>query len=364
MKKIFALTLLFFWLMSFMPVFSKALEGSVQYYDIEEVEKSIFTGETEKLEEKDVIKMTVSEVLSSGYSEEGDEFFAQITTEVEGEKGTILPVGTVAHGTIKRISDAKRLGRDGWMELSFDYLVTPDGRQIPIEGKVSTKMHPVASVAKIALQDTGYTLAGGLIGGFTALQLLGIEAAIASHGYTLAGGAAIGGAIGLGISLFRKGKDAMISPGDEIKVRMLTAITLPVIAESALRAEEMQYDGLDVKITNVKLENDPFGEKNTYNLSLIVKNDTSKTFTSFDMAVMSETNNIYYPSVFADNTMLLTKIKPHDRISGRIAFAVDNPRNKHWLVFFDRGTRKPLAKISLDNAIRDAKQREKNKAKK
>lgn len=340
----------------------KKLEGHAQFYEFNDNEvKNIFTGETHKIKTKDVIKMTVSEVLSSGFTQEGDEFFAQITQDVEGKTGVVLPTGTVAHGTVKEMEESKRLGRDGWIEINFDYLVTPDGRQIPIEGKMSTKMHPVKGVAKTVLVDTGYTLAGGVVGGFAALNLLGIEAAIASQGYTLAGGAAIGGAIGLGISLFRKGKDVLISPGDEIKVKMLTPIDLPVISDEALMVEELKYEGLDVKITNVKLEKDPFGEMNTYNLSLIILNNTDKSFSSFDLALISELNRVFYPSVFADNTLLMKTIKPQDRVSGRLSFSVDNPKNNHWLVFFDRRSRKPLAKISIDNAIRLAKQKEREK---
>lgn len=340
----------------------KKLEGHAQYYEYNDSEvKNIFTGETHKIKTRDVIKMTVSEVLSSGFTQEGDEFFAQITQDVEGKDGVVLPIGTVAHGTVKEMEESKRLGRDAWIEINFDYLVTPDGRQIPIEGKMSTKMHPVKGVAKTVLVDTGYTLAGGVVGGFAALNLLGIEAAIASQGYTLAGGAAIGGAIGLGISLFRKGKDVLISPGDEIKVKVLTPVELPVISNEALMVDELKYEGLDVKITNVKLEKDPFGEMNTYNLSLIILNNTDKTFSSFDLALISELNRVFYPSVFADNTLLMKTISPQDRVSGRLSFAVDNPKNNHWLVFFDRRTRKPLAKISIDNAIRLAKQKEREK---
>ncbi len=341
---------------------SKKLEGHAQFYEYNDNEvKNIFTGETHKIKTRDVIKMTVSEVLSSGFTQEGDEFFAQITEDVEGKSGVVLPVGTVAHGTVKEMEDSKRLGRDAWIEINFDYLVTPDGRQIPIEGKMSTKMHPVAGVAKTVLVDTGYTLAGGVIGGFAALNLLGIEAAIASQGYTLAGGAALGGAIGLGISLFRKGKDVLISPGDEIKVRVLTPIDLPVIADEALMVDELKLEGLDVKITNIKLEKDPFGEMNTYNLSLIIINNTEKSFSSFDLALMSDLNRVFYPSVFGDNTLLMKTIKPQDRVSGKLSFAVDNPKNNHWLVFFDRRTRKPVAKISINNAIRLAKQKEREK---
>ena len=90
--------------------------------------------------------------------------------------------------------------------MDFDYLITPDGREIPIEGHMSTKLNPIAEGSKIIAQDVGYTLAGGAVGGILALNWLGGEAAIASQGYTLAGGAAIGSAVGLGnIWRFRVG---------------------------------------------------------------------------------------------------------------------------------------------------------------
>ena len=41
----------------------------------------------EKLERKDTINLTVSQTLSSGYSLEGDEFFAEVSQEVIGNKG-------------------------------------------------------------------------------------------------------------------------------------------------------------------------------------------------------------------------------------------------------------------------------------
>ena len=56
---------------------SKKLEGHAQFYEYNDNEvKNIFTGETHKIKTRDVIKMTVSEVLSSGFSQEGDECFA------------------------------------------------------------------------------------------------------------------------------------------------------------------------------------------------------------------------------------------------------------------------------------------------
>lgn len=335
--------------------------GHAEITEQQQKRKEIFTGETEALSPRRVINMTVSQVLSSGYSEEGDEFFAEISNEVLSEKGVLLPIGTIAHGKIKYLEDSKRMGRDGWIEVAFDYLITPDGREIPIEGKMSTKMHPVKGVTKNVVESAGYTAAGGLVGGYLALNLLGLETAIASQGYSVAGGAGIGAAVGLGMALYRKGKDVLISPGDEIKVKILTSVDLPIIDAKAILQDEIKYDGLNVRITNISVEKDPFGEENTITLSLAIENMTKKNFSSFDVALQNEAQKTFYQSIFAENNLNFIQLKPGDRISGKMSFSVDNPKRQHWLVFNDRQTRKPLAKISIDNAKREIEIRDKNK---
>lgn len=340
------------------------LHGRAEVTDSKKINnEKLFTGEVDELTSHDVIKMTVSQVLSSGYTEEGDEFFAEISSEVEGDKGVVLPTGTIAHGCVREIAGSKRLGRDGWIEVSFDYLITPDGREIPIKGKMSTKLNPVAGTAKNVVKATGYTAAGGVVGGFVALNMFGLPAAIASNGYTLAGGAAVGGAVGLGIALYRKGKDVLISPGDEIRMKISDKIELPVFTKEALKQEEIISDGLKVKITNIEFEKDPFGEMNTITLSLVITNLTEKYFTGFDIAMMNDMNAAYYPSVFGDTTLMFSKIKPGDRVSGKISFAVDNIKRKHWLVFYDRAERAPITKLSIDNAKRELDGKGKKKKK-
>ena len=325
--------------------------------------KELFTGEVDQLEAKDVIKMTVSQVLSSGYTEEGDEFFAEISSEVEGDKGVILPAGTIAHGCVREIQSSKRLGRDGWIEVNFDYLITPDGREIPIQGKMSTKLNPVIGTTKNVAKGAGYTAAGGVVGGFLALNVFGLPAAIASQGYTLAGGAALGGAVGLGMALYRKGKDVLIWPGDEIRVKVVHGIELPVFKKEALKQEEFVCEGLGLKITNIDFEEDPFGELNTITIALVITNLTDKYFTGFDISLMNDLNASFYPSVFGDTSIMFSKIKPGDRTSGRISFSVDNIKRKHWLVIYDRAQRKQIAKVSIDNAYRDIQDKKKAKKK-
>lgn len=341
-------------------------QGHAEFDDeYTELDKKMYTGKTETLEKRDVIEMTVSQVLDGSFSLEGDEFFAEVTNDVVGDKGIIIPKGTVAHGTITQTSEAKRLGRDGHLSLSFDYLVTPDGREIPIEGKMSTKLNPVVGTSKVIAKSAGYTAVGGVVGGFLALNMFGLPAAVASQGYTLAGGAAVGGAVGLGMALYRKGKDVLISPGDEIRVKITKGVELPVFKTEALKQKEFVCDGLNVKITNIDYGEDPFGEKNTITIAIVITNLTDKYFTGFDISLVNDLNASFYPSVFGDTTIMFSKIKPGDRVAGRISFSVDNIKRKHWLVFYDRINRKPVAKLSIDNAYREIQaKKKKNKRKK
>lgn len=343
-------------------VLAETFDASIEYNEnYTPRQEEIFTGEIETLERKDIINMTVSQVLDGSFSIEGDEFFAEVTSDVIGNKGVIIPKGTIAHGSIIESGEAKSLGRSAWIEMDFDYLITPDGREIPIEGHMSTKLNPVVETAKIVAQDVGYTAAGGVVGGFVALNLLGLEAAIASHGYTLAAGAAVGGAYGLGMALIRKGHNVLIAPGDEIKVKIKSDVQLPVYREEALMQHELFYPGLDIFISNIKHEKDPFDVANTITLTVMITNHSDKNLSGLDMALINDYNAVFRPSIFGDTKIMFKQIKPGEKIIGDISFAVDNINRNFWLVFFDKKKGSPLTKISIDNAYRKVSKKTKKK---
>lgn len=339
----------------------ETFQGHAIKEDEQQEQSELFTGKIETLDKHDVIKMTVSQVIDGSYSFEGDEFFAKVTSDVMGEEGVVIPKGTIAHGLICQSAEAKRLGRDGYISLKFDYLITPDGRQIPIEGNMSTKMHPLKAAGKIVATDIGYTAAGGVIGGYTALSALGIEAAVLSNGYTVAGGAALGGTVGLAMSLYRKGKDVLIAPGDEIRVKVSTSMSLPVYKESALKQEEINFPGLTVRVANIIYEKDPFGELNTITLSMSISNMSTTVFSGMDITLVNDLGQVFTPTVFGDTRLMFSQIKPGDRMAGKISFSVHNVNDSYWLTFYDRITKKPVAKISLDNAYKNVSDKVKKK---
>jgi hypothetical protein len=315
-------------------------------------EDKIFTKEKAKLDATQNIELTVSQVLNGATSMEGDEFFAEVSTEVLSGSGVLLPKGTVAHGRIKDIIDPKRMGRNGYIELSFDYLITPDGREIPIEGDMSSKLGPAKTTAKVVGESVAATAVGGVYGAVAAIEIAGLEGAIVSHGYTLLGGAAIGGVIALGMCLFRKGENVLISPGDVIKVKIKSTDDIQVMTHEAVRQDEIAYEGLDVKITDIYLEKDPFDHLNTYTLDLIINNNSKTDFSTFDIEMVSDLHSSYRPSIFTDykNSLAMKRIRRGESVSGVLSFSVDNPKRQHWLVFYDKRTHKPLARISIDNA--------------
>lgn len=362
-KKLTTLLILSSFILTNTAVIADVLQGGVETSNQirKELESELFTGKVETIDRSDVIHMTVSQVLDSNINIEGDEFFAEVVNDVKGDSGVLIPKGTFAHGKISQTTEAKKMGRPATISLDFDYLITPDGREIPIEGKMSTKLNPVTSTAKIVAQDVGYTVAGGAVGGFMALNWLGLEAAIASQGYTLAGGAAIGGAIGLGMALIRKGHDVLIAPGDEIKVKINTKVSLPVYKESALMQHEMLYPGLDINITNVKHEQDPFGEANTITLTVLISNMSDKTISGLDSALVNDYNAVFRPSIFGDTKLMFQQIPPGEKYLGNISFSVDNINRKFWLTFYDRRSKKPITKISVDNAYKKVSNKTKKK---
>lgn len=360
MKKFLSILIMVLFLFSNLECYADILRGSVMETVEQPLPTQTFTGEYKKIDEKQVIELTVDKVIDTNFSIEGDEFFAKVTNDV-GKNGVVLPKGTVAHGVIYQTKEAKRLGRNGSISLNFDYLITPDGRKIPIEGGMSTKLNPVKEFGKIVATDVGYTTVGGLVGGWYALNLFGLEAAIASQGYTVAGGAAIGGTVGLAMSLWRKGKNALITPGDQIKIKLKTAVTLPVYKDEALLQEEMKYDGFNVEITNVQYEKDPFGEPNTITLTLKIENLSDKTFSGMDITLSNEFNQVFYPSVFGNTNLMFEQIKVGDRLIGKISFSVHDVKGTYWLTFKDRLTKKELVKISIDNAYKGVSNRTKRK---
>ncbi len=294
------------------------------------------------------INMALTTTLNTAFINTGDSFFAKVTQDYKVDGKTVIPKGTMMHGVCEEQQGPKRAGRNAYVTTRFDYLITPDGREIPIEGKYTNKDSAGKAAAKVIGRSAGYTALGGVIGALMVFKYGGLAAVAASNGYALAGGAAIGGAVGLGSALATKGKHQLITPGDELTVRLREPIVLPTMIMPA--ADENNYlpDGLTVLVKGMKVENDPFGEASELTLMLDVENRTDNTFTTFDVVLEDDHGSTFYPSPFGDTGMWFTTLKPNSRWVGNLSFNVDNPRLTHQLVFYKHYSREPLGKVAIE----------------
>jgi hypothetical protein len=340
------------------------LQGSVIKTDKRPGLPTVNENDIKEITPGTTLDMVISTSVSTGVNVSGDEFFGKISKDYVVDGKVVIPKGTIVHGTVEEMKKAGRAGRNGYITTKFDYMVTPDGREISIEGKSTTRDSSIKAAAKVVGRASGYTAVGGAIGAIMVLKYGGLAAVAASNGYALAGGAAVGGAIGLTSAMLTHGKNAMLQPGAEIRVKLNEDLHLPTMNMPDATAENYTLDGLQVKVLGMRLDKDPFGEMNEINLTLDVTNQTENTFSTFEIGLEDEFGNVFYPSPFGDTGMWFSKITPNSHCTSNITFNVDNIRLPHKLVFYKQYTREALAKISLTDAMMlDKKQFKKQQAK-
>lgn len=196
---------------------------------------------TKRVASGTIFKLEFLQPVSTFAGQEGDYFSAVLKNELVADSTVILPQGSVVRGSISTVNTAKRFSRGAKLYLDFDHVVTPNGRQIPLDLMVCKfdKIYYDGGLYKNlgygeALQEN-YDKAKDIV--VSATQY-GIDARDTKEGlqYITTPFCAIGGFlcgvgyyIGDGIAdMFRKGKDVNINKGDVIEVRLINPIDVPV----------------------------------------------------------------------------------------------------------------------------------------
>lgn len=336
--------------LSWAQLSGQPLQGSVIETD-EYDQPYVNEDDVRELEQGTALNMTLATALNTATIQTGDEFFGKITRDYTVGGEVVIPRGTLLHGVCESAVDPKRMGRNASVSTRFDYLITPDGREIPIEGDYSNKDSTAKAALKAVARSTGYTAAGGVLGALLVWKYIGTAGVVASEGYALAGGAAVGGAVGLGMAVAGKGKHRLIPPGTEISVKLTEPIMLPTMTMPDISNEDYLPSGMTVKVLAMGVGKDPFGELTEMSLTLDMVNKTPNTFSMFDIALQDEYGSTFYASPFGDTGMWFQQLKPNSRWVGNISFSVDNPKAQHHLVFFKRHTREQIGKVALVNAM-------------
>jgi hypothetical protein len=290
--------------------------------------------------------------LNSEISQKGDEVFAQVTSNVADGEHVIVPGGWVAHGHVTDVGSPKHNGRAGYVEVQFDSLISPDKKyELPFQTTFSTRDKKLKAVAKVLMRDGKFAAVGAAGGAILAFQLGGIPLAVSTYGIDIGVGAGIGAGIGLYGAWKRKGDVLSYFPGDEMHLVTDGTITLPGFNPTALPSAEMSQPlkNLNLSAKHPAFLKDKLGDKLSRQLCFeaTIYNGTAREFSFFDLSVLSDHNQHYFPSIGMIGKMK-QKVAPHCSASLPMMFTVDSPKRKYWLVLIDRTHDREVARTEIN----------------
>jgi hypothetical protein len=313
----------------------------------------LLSGTVQSIPKGTKVNLSVMGTLNSEFSQQGDDVFAKISCNVANGKTVVMPGGWYMHGTVTNIAAQKRLGRDGYVEVQFDKIISPDGEiELPFKATVSTKDNQLKAVAKTVLIDSGYVSLGALGGSILSVQMTGLPVAIATHGISVGAGAAVGGTLGLIGALKRKGNIASFLPGDEMKMVTAEPIELPGFDPELLPSARvpMSTPNLTLAIKKPIFARDPLGDKlsRQLHMDVTIDNATPNQYSFFDLAVISDHDQRYYPSLTNDFQAIKKKVPSHTQATQHLVFSVDSPKHKYWLILLNKANRDEIARTAIN----------------
>lgn len=320
---------------------------------VSKTQSPFLSGSVQTIPAGEKIELTFMGNLNSELTQKGEEVMARVSVAVKDGEKVLLPNGWYLHGLVTDTKGQRRLGRDGFVEVEFDKLVSPDGQwELPFGAKYTTADNTLKAVSKIVAFDTLHCTKGAIVGSLLSVQMTGLPVAISTYGISVGVGAGVGASIALIGALKRKGNIASLYPGDQKTLTISEPLTLPGFNLSALPLPPLQQTikGLDLQIVSKHFGKDPNGDRDSRLLTLGIKmdNQTEREFSFFTMAVVSDHDQRYFPYPLARSSFLSKKVPPKSAQEGTVTFSVDNPKHKYWLVVLDKGARAELARVPVN----------------
>lgn len=312
-------------------------------------------GSTETIPQGTPLNLTVTANLNSELNQVGDEIRAEVTCDLKDGSKVLLPGKWQVIGKVARVERQKRMGRDGFIELKFEKLVSPDGKwEVPLDASASTKESTAKTVGKQVLETSGYVSVGAIGGSLLSVQLTGIPLAISTYGLSVAAGAAVGGTLGAVAALRRKGDILCAYPGDEIQIRLPQAITLPAFNQEIVpsKAAPAKLDDLGIVVKDYEFLPFPLGDKKSRLLKVRfrIENHSKEEYSFSNLAVVCNHNHRYFPYCASQDFFKQRgkTVGPEAVQEATLTFQVAGPKLKYWLVLLDRGNANILSQVAIN----------------
>lgn len=300
------------------------------------------------------VNLTLSGNVNSELNKVGDDVYATVTVDVKKDGKVVLPGQWYVHGKVSEAQGQRRMGRDGYVTIKFDQLISPDGKfAIPFEAEASTKDNTMKSVARVVAKDAVFVSKGAVGGAIMSAEMGGIPLAIATHGISIGVGATAGALLGGVAAIARKGKIASALPGEELKFRTSSPIKLPAFKPEYLPSAAIadKIENFDLLVRKFEFAKDPFGDKRSrlLKVTFAMDNRTDREYSFGNVIVISDRNHQYCPyALSADSRHRLHRVPPSGKEEATMTFGVDDPRQKYFLVLLNRGNTSELTRVPIN----------------
>ncbi len=320
----------------------KTLKGSATHH----VDRSaLLDGVVQTIPPGVDVNLSLNCFLNSELSQRGDEIFAKVSVDVKDGSKVMLPEGWYIRGLVTDSAGQKRHSRDGYIEVTFDKLISPDGEiELQFPAKFSTKDNTLKSVAKVALIDSAIVSKNALKGAWLGVKYGGIPAAIASYGIVpgAAGGA---GALYGGFKAWRReGEIRGFSPGEVIKLKTVEPISLPGFDAKALPSykKDPPMRGAVINVNKCWFEPDVRDKKaQLLKVDFTFVNETKRQFSFRDFVVTTNLGQRYFPEFLspANHAQFKKTIAPNTQEDGIVTFNVDKGKSEYYLILIDHNSK-------------------------
>lgn len=181
--------------------------------------------------------------ISTKTSKNGDYFSAVLVDDEKTPTNVILPAGSMIRGSITKVTPSRRFSRGGIIYVDFDHIVTPNGKQLPLDMIISGKINMNFNGGLYLNKGYGEALSQNWnktveittnateYGMDIGEDILGGAARILTVPVCAFGGAIGGGAYWIGDSvadMFRKGQDVEFNQDENLTVILTQPIDVPL----------------------------------------------------------------------------------------------------------------------------------------
>jgi hypothetical protein len=280
----------------------------------------------------------------------GQRISAKTTEDIFVDTNRVIPEGTTFYGYVSKILPPRRMYRPGHVEIKFENLKLPDGRVFAFKVKADTFKE---STRKTKLKGAGrllsYAGGGAIVGTMVAYQLTGgVKGTVSMHGYNLAAGAAVGAIAATTYAALKKGKPAVLEPGDNLNMNIDSDLLMPVASKPRPKKPPKQLADVNIEVLDSKKKSDGIGGQ-CMQVDLAIDNNSRRTLRSIDFYLQDANGNREPVSVAQgdEDSQMMFEVAPFSFERKRVHFGMEWPKLKHKIVILDHSSRQVVHEVDL-----------------